>query len=89
MEEASALVPKVLKKPALLAPSSPLPPYLGPGRAAPEGLAEVAWEAIGEVHDSDPNRLVKAWHERPSGRGLFRYRGSCIQPRFSSSQGRV
>lgn len=65
----SVLVPKVLKEPVLLGPSSPS--HLT-WESSTEGLAEPAWEAISEVHDSDPNRLVKAPHERLSGRGLFR-----------------
>lgn len=66
----------------LLAPSShPLHPAQ---ESSTEGLAEPAWEATGKVHNSDPSRLVKTPHERPSGRGLFRLSQSCVQPPSSS-----
>lgn len=62
-------MPTVLRgKPVLLAPSShPLHPAQ---ESSTEGLAEPAWEATGKVHNSDPSRLVKTPHERPSGRGV-------------------
>lgn len=50
-----------------------LPPATPPHptqESSTEGLAEPAWEATGKVHDSAPSRLVKATHERPSGRGV-------------------
>lgn len=76
MGGASALVPKALeKKPVSLAPSSHLT-----CESSTEGLAEPAWEAIDEVHDGNLNRLVKALHERLSGRGCSGWMGPVSSP---------
>lgn len=59
-----------------LLPSLAIPPA-HPGEQH-RGPGEPAWEAMGRVHPSAPDRLVKAPQERPSGRGLSRLRPSVL-----------